>query len=162
MSSHNPHDEMQDDNPEDDGDAMLDPDEAGEEIEDDGDVAMDSDDEVDPDAPLEEIQLQNDSAAHFDKHTDSIFCIAQHPVHSNIVITGGGDDVAYIWDSSSGRQEKPVLPSSYESAPPSGLKERPGIEAIQKLDGHTDSVNAVAFTFPKGEYAVTAGLDGRL
>ncbi|KAF2103758.1 ribosome assembly protein SQT1 [Rhizodiscina lignyota] len=163
MSTHNPHNtDPQDDDPEDDGDAMLDPDEAGEEIENDGDVAMDSDDEGDPNAPLEEIQLQNDSVAHFDKHTDSIFCISQHPVHTNIVVTGGGDDVAYIWDSSSGRQERPVLPTSYESSPAGGVKERAGIEATQKLDGHTDSVNGVAFMFPKGEYVVTAGLDGRL
>lgn len=154
MSSYNPHDhDPQEAEPEDDGDAMLDPEEAEEVIEDDGDVAMDSD---------EEIQLQNDSVAHFDKHTNSIFCIAQHPVHSNIVVTGGGDDIAYIWDSSSGRVEKPLLPSSYESAPAAGVKERAGIEAVQKLDGHTDSVNTTAFTFPTGEYVVTAGLDGRL
>jgi len=31
-----------------------------------------------------------------------------------------------------------------------------------KLDGHTDSVNAITFTLPRGEYVATAGLDGRL
>lgn len=138
------------DTPEDD---LLDADEADEVIPDDPDHPMDDEDEE------EEIQLQNDSAAYFDTHSDSIFCIAQHPNQPNLILTGGGDDVAYIFDASI--PSGPVLPSSYESDPkPQG--ERQGIPPIQKLDGHTDSVNAVAFTLPKGEYAVTAGLDGQL
>ena len=74
------------------------------------------------------------------------------------MVTGGGDDVAYIYDASV--PAGPVLPSSYESNPQP--QERQGITPLQKLDGHKDSVNAVAFTFPKGEYVVTAGLDGQL
>ena len=63
-------------------DAMLDPNEAAEEIPDDLDAAMDSgDDGEDSLEGEEEIQPQDDSTAHFDLHTDSIFCIAQHPVH---------------------------------------------------------------------------------
>ncbi len=54
-----------------------------------------------------------------------------------------------------------VTPRSYESNP-QPKTERKSLEPIKKLDGHTDSVNAVAFTSPKGEYALTAGLDGRL
>jgi ribosome assembly protein SQT1 len=136
-------------------DDILNQEDAEEEIADDGDHPMDED-EDDND---EEIQFQNDSAAHFDTHTDSIFCIAQHPLHSSIVITGGGDDTAYIFDTS--LSNGPVLPTSYESNPqPRG--EREGLKAVQKLDGHTDSVNAVAFTQPSGEYVVTAGLDGKL
>ncbi|KAF2398043.1 WD40 repeat-like protein [Trichodelitschia bisporula] len=133
-------------------DAMLDPEEAEEEIEDDGDIAMDSGDED------EVIPLQNDSAAHFDGHTDSIFCIAQHPANPAIVATGGGDDVAYIFDSTP--EPSPLLPRSYESDPQP--RERKSLERIAKLDGHTDSVNAIAFTLPKGEYVATAGLDGQL
>ncbi|RMD43468.1 hypothetical protein DV735_g1658, partial [Chaetothyriales sp. CBS 134920] len=91
---------------------------------------------LDADEAAEEIDLQNDSAAYFDKHNDSIFCIAQHPTRPSIVVTGGGDDVAYIFDAT----------------PPAG----------PKLDAHGDSVNAVAFTLPHGEYVVTAGLDGQL
>ena len=90
-------------------DDMLDETEADEEIEDDGDVPMDSDDEGDEGADREmqmEIQLQNDSIAHFDAHTDSIFCIAQHPVHSHIVATGGGDDAGYVFDVSSSQQSE--------------------------------------------------------
>ena len=62
--------------PREDEEAMLDPTEAEEVIEDDGDVAMDS--EEDDEGYEEIIQLQNDSAAYFDGHKDSIFCIAQH------------------------------------------------------------------------------------
>ena len=130
---------------------LLDADEAAEEIPEDPDHPMDEDDE-------EEIQLQNDSAAYFDTHTDSIFCIAQHPTNPNIVVTGGGDDVAYIFDASA--PTGPVLPSSYESNPQP--QERKGIEPLQKLEGHKDSVNAVTFTLPNGEYVITAGLDGHL
>jgi ribosome assembly protein SQT1 len=131
---------------------LLDADEAAEEITEDDDHPMDDDDDE------EEIQLQNDSTAYFDTHTDSIFCIAQHPTNPAIVVTGGGDDIAYIFDSSVA--PGPVLPSSYQSNPQP--QERQGIPALQQLDGHKDSVNAVAFTLPNGEYVVTAGLDGQL
>lgn len=138
-------------------DVYLDDGDAEEVIQQDEDHVMDSDDEY---QAVEEIELQNDSAAHFDHHSDSIFCIAQHPVHKSIVITGSGDDTGYIFDSTP-LDERPLLPQSYESNPqPKG--ERKSLEQVKKLDGHSDSVNAVAFTEPRGEYAVTAGLDGRL
>lgn len=140
---------------EDDEDHLLDAEEAAEVIPKDEDDPM----EDDEDGIEEEIQLQNDSVAHFDAHTDSIFCIAGHPTLSEIVATGGGDDVAYIFNSTPA--EGPVLPTSFESNPqPRG--ERQGIRPLQKLDGHTDSVNAISFTLPKGEYILTAGLDGKL
>ena len=122
-------------------------------------IPEDDDHPMEDDEAEEEFQFQNDSAAHFDTHTDSIFCIAQHPLLPSIVATGGGDDIGYIFDAS--LPDGPVLPSSYESNPqPKG--EREALKTIQKLDGHTDSVNAVAFTQPSGEYVVTAGLDGKL
>ena len=135
--------------PEDDD--LLDADEAAEEIVDeDPDHPMEDDDDEDAGRQEEEIELQNDSAAHFDGHTDSIFCISQHPTNPTIVLTGGGDDVAFIFDTSI-----PATPAKQQG-------ERESIKPLQKLEGHTDSVNAVAFTLPKGEYAVTAGLDGKL
>lgn len=126
---------------------LLDADDADEEIIKDDDQPMEEDE---GDLEEEEIQLQNDSVAHFDAHIDSIFCIAQHPTNPSIVITGGGDDVAYIFDAS--------LP---QAATPAG-SERQSLAPLQKLDGHTDSVNAVTFTLPRGEYVATAGLDGKL
>lgn len=149
---------------EDEDDVYLNEADAEEVIERDEDHPMESDDDdgmdVDDDQQEQELVLQNDSVAHFDHHTDSIFCIAQHPVHPAIVVTGSGDDTGYIFDSTP-TDDRPLLPRSYESDPqPRG--ERKSLDFIKKLDGHTDSVNAVAFTAPRGEYVVTAGLDGRL
>ena len=135
-------------------DALLDIDEAGEEIPDDADHPMDSDGE-DSDADAHEghgeIQLQNDSKAYFDLHQDSIFCIAQHPRDSTLVATGAGDDIAYIFRSD------PAAPLQSELSP-----NRSTLPAVAKLSGHSDSVNAITFTLPDGAYLVTGGLDGRL
>ncbi|KAI9929839.1 hypothetical protein ASPWEDRAFT_269690 [Aspergillus wentii DTO 134E9] len=152
-SSQDPHHETE-------NDAYMQADDADEIVERDEDHPMESDGEDEPMIEQQEITLQNDSTAHFDLHNDSVFCIAQHPIHNNIVITGSGDDTAYIFDSTP-LDERPVLPQSYESNP-QPRRERESLQPLLKLDGHTDTVNAVAFTEPKGEYVVTAGLDGRL
>ncbi|PGH09023.1 hypothetical protein AJ79_05818 [Helicocarpus griseus UAMH5409] len=157
MSSSHPHPHDHPDQ-ENEDDIYLDAGDAAEEIPADEDHPMDDDFSDDEAGHQEELSFQNDSLAHFDKHTDSLFCIAQHPLHPSITITGSGDDTAYIFDSAA---DRPLLPRSYESNPqPKG--ERESLPAIAKLDGHTDSVNAVAFTEPAGEYVVTAGLDGKL
>ncbi|KAF2822939.1 acetyl-CoA synthetase-like protein [Ophiobolus disseminans] len=135
-----------------DEDNTLDADEADEVIEDDGDVPMDSDDEGDENMQVE-IEIQNDSIAHFDEHKDSIFCIAQHPVHQDIIATGGGDDVGYIIDVSTAAAAQPS-----EGVP----VEREGLKSVFKLDGHKDSINGIAFSQPKGQFVATAGLDGKL
>jgi WD40 repeat protein len=135
-----------------DDDNTLDAEEADEVIEDDGDVPMGSDEEGGEDIQME-IEIQNDSIAHFDDHKDSIFCIAQHPVHQDIVATGGGDDVGYIIDLSTAA---PAQPST--GAP----VEREGLKSLFKLDGHKDSINGITFTQPKGQFVATAGLDGKL
>ncbi|KAG9969717.1 hypothetical protein KCU72_g24768, partial [Aureobasidium melanogenum] len=150
MSAHEPHDE--DNNVPEDDDEMFNPDDMEEEFEGEGEDMPMSDDEEG--GAMEEIMLQNDSIAHFDGHKDSIFCIAQHPTHPQLVATGGGDDVAYLWDCSP--PQAPVLPASYESNPQP--VERHGQEPYVKLEGHTDSVNAIAFSLPDGKFVATAGL----
>ena len=40
--------------------------------------------------------------------------------------------------------------------------ERKGIEPLFVLEGHTDSINALAFTLPKGESLLSGGLVGKL
>lgn len=149
-----PHPPHGDDESLEDGPTLLDAAEAAEEIPSDPDEPMDSD--PDDDAPETEIQLQNDSKAHFDSHTDSIFTIAQHPLDPSVVATGGGDDTSYVF---SAHTVSPVLPTSYESNPSAG---RPSLEPVAKLTGHTDSINALIFTLPNGDYLLTGGLDGRL
>lgn len=95
-----------------DEDMFVGADESEEIVNRDEDHPMESDGEEDQQMSCEqEITLQNDSSAHFGSHNDSIFCIAQHSVHNNIIITGAGDDLAYVFDSTPA--EKPVLPRSY-------------------------------------------------
>ena len=142
--------------------AMLDPAEADEEIFSDPDHPMDSDPEdldLEPQDPDQEIQLQNDSIAHFDHHTDSIFCIAQHPLKPSIVATGSGDDTSYVFSTA---LPNPVLPPSYESNPSPTPTPRASLSPLAEISGHTDSINALTFTLPTGAYLLTAGLDGRL
>lgn len=164
-SSHKPNDER-DDPSSDDEAAMLDPNEAAEEIIDDGDAAMDSGDDYNSgdDEIMQEVQLQNDSSAHFDTHKDSIFTIAQHPLNPNIVATGGseGEDaggIGYIFDATP--EPSPVLPASFQSNPNEPI-ERKSLNPIFTLEGHTDSINALAFTLPEGRFLVSGGLDGKL
>ncbi|KAI5362568.1 Putative WD40/YVTN repeat-like-containing domain superfamily [Septoria linicola] len=145
--------------------AMLDPNEAEEIVEDDGDgdAAMDSgdEDEDEDDAAghvQETIQLQNDSVAHFDGHKDSVYCIAQHPTRPELVATGGGDDTAYVWDATPA--PGPVLPASYETNPQP--RERNGQEVVAKLGPQDETVNAIVFTLPKGEFIATGTAGGTL
>lgn len=144
--------------PEEEDDVMLDPNDAEEVVEQDEDAAMDSGEDEEGDDPLEEIQLQNDSTAHFDYHKNSVFCIAQHPTRPEIVATGAGDDIAYIWDSTP--PDGPVLPRSYESNPQP--VERKSLDVVAKLEEQDESVNAISFTLPQGEYVVTGTLAGKL
>ena len=168
MSSSHAHEFEEDpDNGEEEA-VMLDPNEAEEELIDDGDTAMDSGDDYEEgeDEIMEEIQIQNDSSAHFDKHNNSIFCIAQHPLHPNIVATGGGEGeeedapgIGYIFDATP--EPSPVLPASYQSAP-NEREERKSLEPIYTLEGHTDSIIQLTFTLPNGDFLLSGGLDGKL
>ncbi|KAL8738698.1 MAG: hypothetical protein Q9181_000520 [Wetmoreana brouardii] len=142
-----------------DDEALLDPSEAAEIVPDDPDHPMDSDNEgfqPDNDAQEEEIQLQNDSIAYFDHHTDSIFCIANHPLYPTIIATGGGDDTTYIFSAD---VPSPVLPRSYET---NSSSPRSSLPPTAKLTGHTDSINALIYTLPSGDFLLTGGLDGRI
>ncbi|GJC97624.1 WD domain-containing protein [Colletotrichum higginsianum] len=154
-----PHDDGHESEPE-----MLEADEVGEEVNvDDEDMPMDSDDENDGN---EEINLQNDSIAYFDLHKDSVFAIAQHPVHPTLIATGGSegdtDDApgkGYLL-STAAAASRPVLPASYSGD--NSQQQSTGLESIYAIDGHTDSINAIAFTQPHGDFLVTGGMDGRL
>jgi len=128
---------------------------------DDGDVAMDSGDE-----DYEELGQQNDSIAYFDSHKDSVFAIAQHPLHPNLIATGGSEGDAddapgkgYVFDTSA-VASRPVLPASYSSGPLP--QQNPQLDPLFSIDGHTDSINALTFTLPRGEFLASGGLDGRL
>lgn len=118
-------------------------------MEDDSDDGGDDggDDGDDGNEMLDEIELQNDSKAYFDAHASSIFCIAAHPTQP-IYLTGGGDDLAYIWTPNASDIDRSTVPRASKT--------------IARLGGHTDSVSAAAFLGPNGEYAITGGLEGKL
>ncbi|OAA60236.1 60S ribosome biogenesis protein [Niveomyces insectorum RCEF 264] len=135
---------------------------------DDGeDVAMDSGDEA------EELLLSNDSIAYFDAHKDSVFAIAQHPTHPTLVATGGSEGDAddapgkgYVIDTAAAvESRRPLLPASYSSDPAAAAAAARSSTALQPLfaiEGHTDSINALAFTLPDGAFLLSGGLDGRM
>ncbi|KJK87898.1 hypothetical protein H633G_08235, partial [Metarhizium anisopliae BRIP 53284] len=149
--------------PEEMDDDLLDVEDAAEEIENSGDdIAMDSDAEDE-----EEVVLQNDSIAYFDLPQDSLFTIAQHPLHPSLVAVGGSagpeDDApgaGWLFDTSAAAS-RPVLPASYASNPAETPKSTQ-LDSLFALEGHTDSINTLAWTLPRGEFLVSGGLDGRM
>lgn len=84
-----------------------------------------------------ELDMSNNSSAYFDKHEDSIFLIASHPTLP-MVMTGGGDDIAYLWTTNS---DTPVI--------------------VATLDGQTESVISGGFTFD-GNFAITGDMAGQI
>ncbi|KAF4124411.1 ribosome assembly protein SQT1 [Geosmithia morbida] len=167
---------------EEDLDDMLAADEAAEEIEQGDDIAMDSeedgdgggddDDDDDGNGGQEELVLHNDSIGYFDEPQDSLFSIAQHPIHSSLVAVGGaaGSDedapgAGFIVDTSSA-PSRPVLPASYAADPASAsggsAQGQHQLKSLFSIEGHTDSINALTWTLPHGEVLVSGGLDGRI
>ncbi|KAJ1395464.1 WD40-repeat-containing domain protein [Ochromonadaceae sp. CCMP2298] len=86
------------------------------------------------------------SYACFRGHSDSVYCAAIHPSQPGVVLTGGGDDVAYLWRYKQS-QEDSENPTPGEAYSP-----------IQ-LTGHTDTVTSVGFNF-NGSLALTGAYDG--
>ena len=41
------------------------------------------------------------------KHTDFVSCISFNPIHPDLFISGGGDDVARVWDLKN--NDKPLI-----------------------------------------------------
>ncbi|TQW11795.1 hypothetical protein V2A60_001685 [Cordyceps javanica] len=149
---------------------VLAADDAAEEIlEEDNDMAMDSGDDDDDD-DAEELTLVNDAIAYFDEPQDSLFAIAQHPVHPTLVAVGGsagaGDDApgaGWVFDTSAA-PSRPVLPASF-AADPAAAADRPPpapLASLYALEGHADSINSLCWTLPAGEALVSGGLDGRV
>lgn len=78
--------------------------------------------------------MEETSQVQFREHQDSIYCVATHPTNFEIAVTGGGDDVAYVWNIATGAM-------------------------LFKLSGHTDTVIDIGFNFD-GQYIATGGMDG--
>lgn len=154
MSSSNPHD--------DEVDEMLTADDIAEEVPEGDDLAMDSDNEEG------ELYLQNDSIAYFDLPKDSLFAVAQHPLHPSLVAVGGSagqeDDApgaGWLFDVAT-VGPRPVLPASYATDPSAESPQTTQLESLFSIEGHTDSINTLCWTYPKGDVLVSGGLDGRV
>jgi ribosome assembly protein SQT1 len=121
-------------------DEFIDPNDVFVEMaEDDGvDYPLDEDGEDDEDAAGPsgaDIIYEDTSIQRFTNHTNSVFTVAVHP-SAQIVVSGGEDDLGYIWDCATG-------------------------EELVKLTGHTDSVTNVGFG-RDGEMVATGGMDGKV
>ncbi|KAL0580970.1 60S ribosomal subunit assembly or modification protein [Marasmius crinis-equi] len=105
----------------------------------DGDQPMDEDDEAED--TLGEMQAgssshaEDNSVQSFPNHQSSVFSVAVHPTEA-LAVSGGEDDLGYIWDITDG-------------------------EVIVKLTGHSDSVSCVAWSHD-GEIVSTGGMDGKI
>ena len=96
----------------------------------------------------DEVIFHGDSIVHLEPYPGkSLFSIAQHPIHPDVILVGGESNQAYIFNS--------LSPSDGDRG--SALR-----QAERTFNTHTESVVAALFTLPRGEWAVTADLDGRL
>eukprot|EP01132_Coremiostelium_polycephalum_P005699 gene5699-7092_t len=103
---------------EDDEDDMMD---------EEGDHEMKDDDEDEEDFVDESIQG-------FFEHKDSVYCTSVNQHRPYLAISGGGDDLAYLWNITNG-------------------------QTVFQLKGHTDSISSAKFNFD-GSLAATGGMDG--
>lgn len=87
------------------------------------------------------------SVACFAGHSDCVYSVAVHPTQPGVVITGGGDDRAFLWRYSPGAPESEDFGA--------------GIEQGLELGGHTDTVTSVGFNFD-GSLALTGSYDGKI
>lgn len=80
-------------------------------------------------------QREADPADHlYQRHEEPVYCIAIHPSNPNMLASGGGDELALLWEAESGR-------------------------IVHELTGHTDTVIGVAFNHD-GTLLASAGFDG--
>lgn len=107
-------------------------------IEEEPDEEMDSGgEEADGEKDQIEIDMSNNSSAYFDRHADSVYLIASHPTLP-MVVTGGGDDKAYLWTTHS-------VPT----------------KLVTELNGFSESVVAGGFT-SDGKYVVLGDMSGQV
>lgn len=82
----------------------------------------------------------------FRGHTDCVYCSALHPTEPGLVVTGGGDDKAYLW-------RFPITSKLVDTG------EKVDVEAVIPLEGHTDTITSVGFNFD-GSMVLTGCYDG--
>jgi len=85
----------------------------------------------------EEMVVEEMAHAIFQGHSDCVYCVAIHPFQAGVVLTGGGDDKAYLW--------------KYEA--------NGEISSLKELGGHSDTVTSVGFNFD-GTLCLVGSYDG--
>jgi ribosome assembly protein SQT1 len=102
-----------------------------------GDSDDDDDDDDDEHEQDGSRDVEDTSQARFASHSPkSIFSLATHPVSPFLAVSGGEDDMGYLWKMDTG-------------------------EEVTKLTGHTDSVVSAGFS-ADGEFVATGGMDGAI
>lgn len=108
--------------------------------EEDGGMQDGEDDGGEPKDGTEDLMQSgfDDTTIFFTGHgrDNAVFCIAVHPTESGVVVSGGEDECGRIWKADTG-------------------------EEVAKLDGHTDSVTSVGWSWDGGMVA-TGGMDGKV
>ena len=94
--------------------------------------------------------------ATFRGHSDCVYCSAIHPSIKGLMISGGGDDKAYIWKY---QYNDNLLSNNIidNDVTKSGIVDNDTIELL----GHTDTVSNVGFNFD-GTLALTGAYDGTI
>jgi len=108
--------------------------EAGQLIEDIDDMELEQEDEEQEGAETE--MVQDDAAVVFEKHKGSVFCVGIDPAHSSLVVTGGEDDKAFVWNLNTG-------------------------DTLFECTGHKDSVTCIGFSWDS-KYVATGDMSGLL
>ncbi|KAI9104065.1 hypothetical protein DFS34DRAFT_606844 [Phlyctochytrium arcticum] len=124
--------DVHDDEPE-----FINPEDVSEVVEDgENGEPMSEEDEDESPENMTELQVEDDSIQGFFEHKEPVYAVATHPIEPTLVISGGGDDKAYLWRLDTG-------------------------ETIAELTAHSDSVVVAAFS-ADGQYAATGGMDGKI
>lgn len=105
------------------------------EVEIDGSENEENDDGIDEGFNDVVVQpLRDDAKCVFSNHKGSVFSCDIEPKEGKLIVTGGEDDKAYVWESPSG-------------------------EVILQCNGHKDSVTCVGFSYD-GTYVATGDMSG--
>ena len=119
---------------------------------------MDKADAIDQDDDMEVGDngeaVEDMSLYQFSSHTDSVYCTALHPSKRGIVITGGGDDRAFIWSYETNNTATNTASGSVSST-------NSNRQILFELTGHTDTVSTVGFNYD-GTMALTGSYDGTI
>ena len=99
---------------------------------------------------------QVDACGIFEFHTNSVCCVIHHPLDPTLIVSGGGDERTYVWDTIHGfhMTKHPV-----KIFPPGGCVRH---HCITRIEGHKDTVQALEWSHPDGKYLITGGMDGKV